>query len=265
LRDAAAVFFTCEEERRLARESFHPYACNERVVAYGTAGPSAQSAEQIAAWRAATPELGAQPFWLFLGRIHPKKGVDLLLRAYGEHAAAMAKAPPALVLAGPCADADYKTSLEGIAKTLPPGCRVIWTGMLEGERKWGALRSAEVFILPSHQENFGLAVVESLAVGTPVLISRKVNISEEIESEGAGLVETDDLAGTARLLARWQTLSDSDRASMSRAASNLFFERYEISRVARSLVQAVTPFLAPRSRIDSHEVIPSKASASRVS
>lgn len=263
LRDAAAVFFTCDEERRLARESFRPYACNERVVAYGTAGPTQQSAEQVAAWRAAMPELGTQPFWLFLGRIHPKKGVDLLLRAYGEHAAGNGN-PPALVIAGPCADAEYRAALDKIVKTLPAGCRVLWPGMLEGARKWGALRRAEVFILPSHQENFGLAVVESLAVGTPVLISRKVNISEEIESEGAGLVETDDLSGTIRLLARWQALSAADRATMSRAASNLFSDRYEISRVARSLVQAVTPFLSSSVRIDSHEVLPSKETVTRL-
>lgn len=264
LRDAAAVFFTCDEERRLARASFRPYTCNERVIAYGTAGPADEPAAQIASWRAAVPELGGRPFWLFLGRIHPKKGVDLLLRAYGEHAASVAGSPPALVIAGPSADAAYRASLERIAATLPAGCRVIWPGMLEGSCKWGALRSAEVFILPSHQENFGLAVVEALAVGTPVLISRKVNIWEEIESEGAGLVDTDDLAGTVRLLVRWQALSFADRTLMSRAASNLFTQRYEIGRVARSLVQAVTPFLRPTARTDSHEVIPPKETASRL-
>ena len=94
LRDAAAVFFTCDEERRLAQQSFRPYTCTERVVAYGTARPDPAEARQRASWRAFAPSLGDRPFWLFLGRIHPKKGVDILLRAYADHAAASGTGTP---------------------------------------------------------------------------------------------------------------------------------------------------------------------------
>ncbi len=265
LKNAAAVFFTCDEERRLARLSFSPYSCNERVVAYGTAAPDPDAAvAECASWRESIPALGDRPFWLFLGRIHPKKGVDNLLRAYGQHIAKTAGPPPALVVAGPCSDEGYRASLEEIARNLPAGCRVIWPGMLEGARKWGALRSAEVFVLPSHQENFGIAVVEALAVGTPVLISRKVNIWEEIESVGAGFADADDVAGTLRLLHRWRALSAEDRERMNRTAMELFKYRYEIGRVARSLVQAVTPFLHASASIDSNEAIPSKKHVHRV-
>ncbi|HTO02810.1 MAG TPA: glycosyltransferase [Opitutus sp.] len=256
LRDAAAVFFTCDEERRLASKSFSPYACTERVVAYGTAAPAVDHGRQPDEWRESVPQLGDRPFWIFLGRIHPKKGVDVLLKAYGEHAARFPE-PPVLVLAGPCADSAYRELLEKIVQRLPDGCRVMWTGMLEGARKWSALASAEVFVLPSHQENFGIAVVEALAVGTPVLISRKVNIWEEIESEGAGFTDTDDLAGTVRLLSRWRTLPESDRKKMNRTATELFKNRYEIGRVARSLIQSVTPFLRSSRSKAPHEVIPS--------
>ena len=76
--------------------------------------------------------------------------------------------------------------------------------MLQGDAKWGAFYAAEVFALPSHQENFGVAVAEALACGTPVLISNKVNIWQEIAEDGVGLVEEDDLEGTTRLLERWR-------------------------------------------------------------
>jgi glycosyltransferase involved in cell wall biosynthesis len=62
--------------------------------------------------------------------------------------------------------------------------------MPSGSMKWGVLRSAEAFILPSHQENFGTAVTEALAAGTPVLISNKVNIGPEIEDDGEELFPT---------------------------------------------------------------------------
>lgn len=264
LRDAAAVFFTCEEERRLARQSFSPYSCNERVVAYGTAAPDSDADGQQVSWRASMPDLTGVPYWLFLGRIHPKKGVDLLLRAYGQFAAGISTPPPALVLAGPCSDPNYRKTLEAEISQLPGRCRVIWAGMLEGARKWGALRDAEVFVLPSHQENFGIAVAEALAVGTPVLISRKVNIWEEIESEGAGFAAVDDVAGTLGLLQRWHSQSEPDREHMRTAARTLFNQRYEIGRVARSLVQSITPFLQAAARTH-HEVLPSKTSAHRVS
>lgn len=243
LRDAAAVLFTCDEERRLARESFRPYECRERVVAYGTAAPDGDAARERTAWETALPELGDRPFWLFLGRIHPKKGVDLLLQAYARLAAVSDNPLPALVLAGPCSDGAYRTTLETLIAEMPARGRVFWAGMLEGERKWGALRAAEAFVLPSHQENFGIAVVEALSAGTPVLISRQVNIWSEIESAGAGFAEPDDLPGTLRLLQRWHATPAGERSRLRSSAVALFRERYEIGRVARSLVQTIAPFV----------------------
>jgi glycosyltransferase involved in cell wall biosynthesis len=75
--------------------------------------------------------------------------------------------------------------------------------MLTGDAKWGALYGCDAFILPSHQENFGIAVVEALACGKPVLISNKVNIWREIEKDRAGTVRDDTVSGTKRLLDYW--------------------------------------------------------------
>ena len=111
LRRAAAVLFTCEEERRLARDSFPGSTYTERVVAYGTAQPPEPSTAQREAFLQRVPELRGRPFWLFLGRIHEKKGVDILLDAYGRLAKQGATLPY-LVIAGPCAEADYLLELQ---------------------------------------------------------------------------------------------------------------------------------------------------------
>ena len=110
-----------------------------------------------------------------------------------------------LVIAGPDEEG-LKPELLSLASEAGVSDRVHFPGMLQGDAKWGAFYAAEAFVLPSHQENFGVAVAEALACGTPVLISNQVNIWREIAEDGVGLVEDDDLAGTMRLLERWRDL-----------------------------------------------------------
>ena len=253
VRDAHAVLFTCEEEMRLARESFWPYRCVERVVPLGTGEPPTNIAGQEKAFASAFPELHGRRVILFLGRLHEKKGCDLLLRAF----LALLQNQPRetwaklhLMMAGPCSHPEYLAQLREIAaecETLSASS-VSFPGMLSGDLKWGALRAAEVFVLPSHQENFGIAVVEALACGTPVLIARPVNIWREIEASGAGLVEEDTLEGCSRLLERWLALPAEKRSAMSDRAVIAFVEKFEISRTAASLIETITSFGPPAQR-----------------
>jgi glycosyltransferase involved in cell wall biosynthesis len=238
LRDAQAVLFTCEEERRLAQASFQPYRAREAVVAFGTAEPPADAAAQRAAFFAQLPHLAGRRLLTFLGRLHPKKGIDLLVEAF----ARLANAAPgvSLVIAGPDPDGigdalRRSTAAAGLAD------RVVWTGMLRGDVKWGALRASEAFVLPSHQENFGIAVVEALGCGVPVLVSDKVNIWREIVDDGAGLVAPDTTAGTAALLRRWLSLDADERLRMSRAARRCFAQRFTVTAMADSLERVLTP------------------------
>ncbi|HEY9154927.1 MAG TPA: glycosyltransferase, partial [Opitutaceae bacterium] len=234
LREARAVFFTCEEERRLARESFPLYSVSECVVKYGASTPPSD----VAAIATQSAEVRRTPksYWLFLGRIHSKKGIELLLGAYGRLLANLSfeerSSLPRLVIAGPCHDLRYLEQLKNQAVANGIAERVEWPGMLSGDAKWRALANAETFVLPSYQENFGIAVAESLAAGTPVLLSERVNIWKEIVGDGAGLVAPPTEAGTLDLLQRWRRLSSEDRESMRSAAKRCFQSRFEISAVA---------------------------------
>jgi glycosyltransferase involved in cell wall biosynthesis len=116
---------------------------------------------------------------------------------------------------------------------------ISFPGMLTGDVKWGALSAAEAFVLPSHQENFGIAVAEALACGTPVLISNKVNIWREIEADGAGYVENDDLAGTVNSLKHWLATPPDARSAMRGNATKSFANRFEIERATDSLLAAI--------------------------
>lgn len=237
LRDADAVLFTCEGEKILARESFRPYQAKERVVGLGTSSPNEDAAKSREAFFGCFPDLRGKRFLLFLSRLHPKKGLDLLLQAFAD-----AKASDVhLVIAGPDSSG-WKAQLEAQFIELAP--RITWTGMIEGDVKWGAFHAAEAFVLPSHQENFGLAVAEALARGLPVLISNQVNIWREIEAAGAGLVADDTLEGTRTLLSRWFGLSESEREIMRRKAASCFEEHFAIESAAQKLLEC---FLEVRS------------------
>ena len=237
LRDAAAVLFTSEEERRLARESFSFYRCNEVVVNYGTADPEIDLTSAREDFFNAFPQLRGRRFLLFLGRLHEKKGCELLLKAFAAiRDSAGGDESLNLVIAGPCADQRYQEYLERMAGS---ASAITFTGMLMGNRKWGAFSAADAFILPSHQENFGIAVAEALACGTPVLISNKVNIWREIAADEAGFVENDDLAGTARLIERWMGTAQGVRAAMEGNATECFARRFEINRATDSLLKTL--------------------------
>ena len=235
LREARAVFFTCEEERRLARESFWLYRANERVATLGIGEPPGDAEVQRKVFLERFPGLRGKRLILFLGRLAKKKGCDLLLLAY---LGVKQRVDTQLVIAGPD-DGQTPGHLEGIRQRRDPGRQVAFPGMLTGDLKWGALRAAEVFILPSHQENFGLAVVEALACGVPVLISDKVNLWREIEADGAGFVAPDTLAGTRGLLERWLALSADERAAMGRRARACFARHFQVDQAATALLEQI--------------------------
>ncbi|MGA2494083.1 MAG: glycosyltransferase [Roseiarcus sp.] len=231
LNNARFVLFTSEEEKLLARGAFTPYRVRERVIGYGTSDPGGNAAAQTSAFRALLPGL-AKPYLLYLSRIHPKKGCDLLVDAFAEVFGANDDLD--LVMAGP-GSSGFVQNLRRQAVARGIGSRVHWPGMLYGEAKWGAFRNAEAFILPSHQENFGIAVAEAMACGVPTLITNKVNIWREVASAGAGLVDSDDVPGVERLLRRFLAMLPDERTQMRRRARAAFLELYEVTNAVATI------------------------------
>jgi len=233
LRDAEAVLFTTEQERLLARESFWLYQAQERVVGFGTSAPTGDANWQRQVFLDRFPELADKRVLLFLSRIHPKKGIDLLIDAF----AAVAATDPTLhlVIAGPD-QVGLQASLEQQAAKRGIANRILWPGMLSGDLKWGAYRTAELFCLPSHQENFGVVVAEALACSLPVAITEPVNISAEVKDAGAGIVHADTAAGTTEALRTWLKLSAADKQRMSQCGLQLFQDQFDFAAVAKSLL-----------------------------
>lgn len=234
LRDARGVMFTCEEERQRAPKSFSPYAAREFTAGFGTRDIKSDPISQQTAFAALIPEIKERKFILFLSRIHPVKGVDLLIRAFAHHARNFPELD--LVIAGPD-QAGWKSDLQILATGLGIENRIYWPGMLSGDAKWGAFRSAEFFVLPSHQESFGIVIAEAMALSKPVLITNKVNIWREIASDGAGLVVNDDVVAIATGLREMCELSPQQRDTIGRNARNSFNKRYDLEKNAMQLLE----------------------------
>ncbi|WP_447641634.1 glycosyltransferase [Paracnuella aquatica] len=182
-----------------------------------------------------TIRLTDSPYLLFLSRIHPKKGIDLLIRAYLELKKEMPLLPK-LVIAGPGLDTEYgKQILEQAASCTD----IIFPGMLSGNAKWAAFYGCEAFILPSHQENFGIAIVEALACGKPVIITDKVNIWREIEKGGGGLISNDTYDAVFHTLQQWICKSPAEKQTMADRAARTYQELYAIEKAADHFFEAM--------------------------
>ncbi len=236
LRDARRVIFTCEDEKLLARESFWLYKTNEAVTSYGVSNPPANGDMLATEFLNQYPQLQGKRLALYLSRIHVKKGCDLLIEAFAK----VAKLDNSLhlLMAGPD-QIGWVPKLQAQAEALGIADRITWPGMLQGELKWGAFYAAEVFVLPSHQENFGIVVAEALACGKPVLISNKVNIWREIDADGAGLVADDTLTGTIELFQRWLTMDLFEFTKMKEKTIPCFQNRFHVQKAAEQLLEII--------------------------
>jgi glycosyltransferase involved in cell wall biosynthesis len=175
---------------------------------------------------------------LYLGRIEARKGIDLTIEAFAKIAAL--KKDMVLVLAGPDED-DYVSVLQALCKKYELNDRIIFTGYLDSQTRLAALADADVFILTSRAENFGVAVVEAMAAGVPVLVSNFVGLAPTIESSQAGLVTSLDSDDIARNL--MQLVASKDlRSEFGRQARIVAHENYSPTHVARTMIEYLNQF-----------------------
>jgi glycosyltransferase involved in cell wall biosynthesis len=181
LREAAAVHYTTTAEQCLAET---PLALQRGVVI--PLGVDAEYFDDPENPNGGGPAEG-HPYVLMLGRLHPKKGMELLVDVFLQFASHPESKDWRLVIAGD-GDAEYVANFKQLVHSRGGDDKILLSGWLGGVRKAAALRGAALLALPSRQENFGLVVAESLACGTPVLVSDQVNLADQITAANAGWV-----------------------------------------------------------------------------
>ncbi len=232
VRRAAWIHFATEEERRQAQAWVRGQ--RSKVIPIGL---------DLREFAALPPRGGFRdryriprdvPVLAFLGRIHPIKGLSVLLEAL----ARVKGEVPGMILAVAGPDEDgYRSKLERLAQGLGIDGHLCWLGTIEEEAKLGFLVDADLFVLPSFSENFGLAAVEAMAVGCPVIVGCGVNIAPGVEAYGSGwVVPTDPEALSSAIVTALRNPNARQAAGV--AGQRLVADRYDGENVAREMLKA---------------------------
>ena len=210
---AAAVHFTSVAERQ---EAARLGTMRGEVVPLGI---------DVAKLDATRPAAGGLKL-LFLSRVHPKKQIEMVLQA-------LAAVPEATLVVAGAGEPAYVTQVKELSSRLGLDARVTWAGHVDGAEKDRVLKQANAFVLPSINENFGIAVVEALAAGLPAVVSTGVAIHTDIASANAGVIADD----TGALIVAFRSLLDAEvRRGMAGNARALAEKSFSSEAMTSGLV-----------------------------
>ena len=228
---ARGMCYTHTEEERLAAMTCDRLPPGHIVELGAESPPASQPGELRAEFLRRFPELCGRTVALFLGRVHSKKGLDLLIPAFDRVRQRGIDAH--LLIVGPGEPA-YIESIRMDVKNRGLDGRVTLTGILYGRDKWAAMAASDLFVLPSYQENFALAAVDAIRSGLPVLLSRRVNLWKDVVDAGAGRDCETNVDSVADALET--CLNDAEwRHSAARAGETLLSSRFNWTTTAARL------------------------------
>lgn len=238
LAGAAAVHFTSQQEREVSER--YGVATRDWVIPLGVDLP-----QQLPPGGQIRDKLGMADAWpliVFLSRIEKKKGLDLLLPAL-EHLLAEGCQFHFVLAGSNPQEPAYEEQIKRRIQASPLAKVTAITGFVRGDFKLGLLQDADLFVLPSYYENFGIAVAEAMAVGTPVLISDRVYIWPDIEAAEAGWISTCEVGALTDKLR--QALADGKgRKYRGNNARDLALEKYSWQAIAREIKAAYQQYLS---------------------
>ena len=231
LAGAAAIHFTSQEEARIS-ERFG-VKTNDLVIPLGVTLPElTQTPQAILSHLEIKPNI---PIILFLSRIEPKKGLDILIPALEKVLKTGLEFQFILAGSNP-QDPEYEAKIKQQIQQSPLGEKTIIPGFVTGEIKTALLKIADLFVLPSYYENFGIAVAEAMAVGTPVIISKGIYIWEDVEKAQGGWVGNGNIDEISSLI-ETALKNPQERQRRGLNAQNYALNYYSWEAIAQQMIQ----------------------------
>lgn len=230
LRDAKSVIFTSNEEARLAsKASFFPYKIKNNIISHPVQGNPYIDKIKNNSFLKKFPKLKKKRILLYLGRIHEKKGLDILLKAFKKFSY---NKEIHLVISGPH-QKEYISKIKKLIDILDLKNHVTFTGPLYNKIKWDAYYASEFFCLPTHQENFGLTLAEAMSSRRPVITTNKTNIWKYIKDYKAGFLGDDNVVSLQKNIQKWLSLNKKDYDVMCINAFKCFNQKFSKEAVKK--------------------------------
>jgi glycosyltransferase involved in cell wall biosynthesis len=234
---ASAIHFTSETEMR---EAVLPHTRTPGLVVPFGVDPFKDANTNWNLIREKFPELCDRKIVLFMSRLDPKKGIICLMKAAAE---LLKRRDDFVIAVAGQGERGYELELRRLSAKLGIERQIVFTGTVTGQIKHSLLQCAELFVLPSYHENFGVAAVEAMAAGLPIIISNRVNIHAEVDRAGAGLVvdlDSNELAHAVSILLD----DDAKRRSMGQLGQSLVESSFTWNKVAAMTVSMYETVIA---------------------
>lgn len=233
LQHAARIIFTTEEESRHVAQ-LHVNNLKSTVILLGANDPPAVAKDALRKiFLDRYPVIQGRNIILFFGRLHQKKGLHIVIEFLPK---ILKQVPGALLLVVGDGDTPYVNKIKKQIADLKLADNVLLTGFLEAEDKWSALAASDVFVLPSSQENFAMAVAEVMKMNIPVVISNKVDIWPYVKAANAGVILTLDATDKWPVVISDLLLDDNTRKAMGDNATKMAFGKFSWDSSTAGLV-----------------------------
>lgn len=237
LLNAKSILLTSKGEYKSLKKTFvNTKNLKKKVIQYGITKTSHNKKNLSVKFYNKFKKLKGKNFYLFLGRYHEKKGCEIIIESIRK---LKDNFKDMVLMAGPLTNSNYENKIIKLIKKYKLEKKIIISNALYADLKWGALQESKAMLLPSHGENFGVSLVESLSCGKPVLTTNKVNISHDITKHKAGYISNNNINSFYNIFKKFIFLDKKSINRMSNNAVRCFDSNFNLKSNKNSLFNLI--------------------------
>lgn len=223
--NSKSLLLTSDDEKKLLNNTFvNTSGIRKKVIEYGIIKPRLKYSKSVDYFKSKFTKLKKNNYFIYLGRFHEKKGCDIILHTIKKLKDTGIKIN--VLMAGP--NSEYKKKLIKLSIKLKIEKNIFWSGTVIGDIKLLAIKNSIAMILPSHGENFGVSLVESLSLKRPVITTNKVNIHKTINLNNAGIITKDTLNSFFKGIKYFVNLNQKERLKLNKNAYLCFDNNFNL-------------------------------------
>ena len=220
------------EENQIKKTFVKTDGINKTLIQYGILKTKVDKNSALKTFYNRFPYLKNKVFYLYLGRFHEQKACDIIIQSVYRIKKGFKEK---ILLMGPISGSQYELYIRDLVKKYNLGNQIFFADAQYGNVKWGAIMASKAMVLPSHGENFGISLVESLSLGRPVLTTFKVNIYREILKYKVGLVSRDKTKYFSKILLKFNSFNKKKIKDFSKNSLLCFKDNFDLSSNKNSL------------------------------